>query len=560
VTKKNAAQVWQRKREELERWMKEIAQLDQVFKHPQFIEFVEIPANAKEILGIPNDNPESGAKPAAQPSKGGSNGNRNQSEGSPPRGDQEEKLLEALALLEKEKEQHEKLKAHSRQISVDFESHMLAFEELQNKSKTIEEQHEDTLASLKKYQDKTKDYEMKIKKNMESNTQDSKRLYEMENVVNDLMKETKQLKQINEKLEKEVKSKVDQISKVEGKMESLQMDLRKLEREKTESDIQRIELKRRLEHQRLLQSDPDSVQTIVSHLEKENSLLRQAQLLNQLFIDETDPVLVAANEKIKELEITMEDILEDKKSVIEKFMEEKNGEILRMTEDFSQDVSHVVQTEILVLRKELINKEMELNEISNQRILHNKTLEQHVYKKYKEKLSTIRNEMMRRLDKVKLEIHNLITNNSSFMEEQDKELTSNREVLRLKRIILDKEDTIQRLKLDIDANEDEYVIETQQLQAELDSLKKVALAQAEEGESAVMVLLKKQVADLNEEVKQSAINLEQEKKDSKIEMNRLEGEIKKLHIDFEDLTSSSSRRVNQLKLEMQKKENEFLIF
>ena len=49
----------------------------------------------------------------------------------------------------------------------------------------------------------------------------------------------------------------------------------------------------------MLQSDADNVQTVVSNLEKENSLLRQAQLLNQLFIEETDPILVAANDKVK---------------------------------------------------------------------------------------------------------------------------------------------------------------------------------------------------------------------------------------------------------------------
>ena len=72
--------------------------------------------------------------------------------------------------------------------------------------------------------------------------------------------------------------------------------------------------------------------------------------------------------------------------------------------------------------------------------------------------------------------------------------------------------------------------------------------------------MKKQVIDGNNEIKEIALKLEQEKKNSQIDKNRLESEIKKLHIDFEDLTNSSTRRVHQLKLEMQKNENEFFIF
>ena len=40
-------------------------------------------------------------------------------------------------------------------------------------------------------------------------------------------------------LEDEIEGKASQVLKIEGKMESLQMKLRKLEREKTDSDIQR---------------------------------------------------------------------------------------------------------------------------------------------------------------------------------------------------------------------------------------------------------------------------------------------------------------------------------
>lgn len=554
VTKKNASSIWQRKREDLERWIKEIAQDSTVFKHPQFIEFCDIPADAKKILGIPTDESESeSSKPSARPSG-------SQQPGGKTEDDLAEKYQEAMTLLEKEKEEHEKTKAHTRRVSVNFESTMMAFEELKTNSAAIQEQHEGTLESLNQYKEKTKTFQSKLKKNQQHSNQDTKKLYEMENVVNDLMKDTKELRKLNEKLEQEVQSKADQVSKIEGKMETLQMNLRKLEREKTDSDIQRIELTRRLEHQRMLQSDPDNIQTIVSHLEKENSLLRQAQLLNQLFIDEKDPVLIAANEKIQELETTLAEIIEDKKTVIVNFTEDKNKEMLRMTEEFSQSADHVVQTEILVLRKQLINKEMQLNEIANQRALHKKTLEQHVYKKYKEKLSTIRNEMMRRLDKVKLEIHNLITNNSSFMDEQDKEITSDREVLRLRRIILDKENHINRLKLDIDSNEEDHQIDKEQLQAESDNLKAFFSAEKEGGESAGAALLKKQVMDSTTEIKEIAKKLEQEKKNSQIDKNRLESEIKQLHIEFEDLTNSSTRRVHQLKLEMQKNENEFFIF
>ena len=91
--------------------------------------------------------------------------------------------------------------------------------------------------------------------------------------------------------------------------------------------------------------------------------------------------------EIKELELTLEEIIEDKKNVINNYTEEKNKEMMRMTEEFSQDANHVVQTEILVLRKQLINKEMELNEIANQRIVQKKNLEKHVYQKYKEKVT-----------------------------------------------------------------------------------------------------------------------------------------------------------------------------
>ena len=65
---------------------------------------------------------------------------------------------------------------------------------------------------------------------------------------------------------------------------------------------------------------------------------------------------------------------------------------------------------------------------------------------------------------------------------------------------------------------------------------------------------------MNDEIKEISRKLEDEKRSSQVEKSSLETEIKKLHIDFEDLTNSSTRRVHQLKLEMQKNENEFLIF
>ena len=71
---------------------------------------------------LDGDGDSGSAKPVAAPGGQGGGKNRESEDGL------NKKYEEAMAKLQEEKEEHEKLKAHSRQISVNFESHMLAFE------------------------------------------------------------------------------------------------------------------------------------------------------------------------------------------------------------------------------------------------------------------------------------------------------------------------------------------------------------------------------------------------------------------------------------------------
>merc|ERR1719204_591277 len=71
-------------------------------------------------------------------------------------------------------------------------------------------------------------------------------------------------------------------------------------------------------------------------------------------------------------------------------------------------------------------------------------------------------------------------------------------------------------------------------------------------------MMKQQIADLNDDVKAKTRELEDEKKLRGQEKIALETELKTLQVDFEDLSQASTRKVEKLKLELQKKENDLI--
>ena len=83
--------------------------------------------------------------------------------------------------------------------------------------------------------------------------------------------------------------------------------------------------------------------------------------------------------------------------------------------------------------------------------------------------------------------HTVDYNSCKFFLFLDKDVSSDREVLRLRRIILDKESHIARLKDDIERNEEDYQIEMEQMQSELDNMKEFFLAEKEEGGKTLML-------------------------------------------------------------------------
>merc|ERR1719361_2561915 len=223
-----------------------------------------------------------------------------------------------------------------------------------------------------------------------------------------------------------------------------------------------------------------------------------------------------------------------------------------------EDISEAARTEIFVLRKELLVKESDIKNLQIELSQQKKNIESDVYKKYKEKLSGIRTEMSRRLDKFRLELEKTVGSLGGDMTMAEIEDSTNREILRMRRLIVDKEDEVKKLKLELESVEEDFELENNTLKAEIDNLRDVALAQ-KLGESATLELLKKQVGDLNDDLKAKIKELEEEKKGRAKDKIESETAFKTLQIDFEDLTQSSHRKVGQLQIELTKRQNDLLL-
>merc|ERR1719361_1350043 len=118
-----------------------------------------------------------------------------------------------------------------------------------------------------------------------------------------------------------------------------------------------------------------------------------------------------------------------------------------------EDISEAARTEIFVLRKELLVKESDIKNLQIELSQQKKNIEADVYKKYKEKLTGIRTEMSRRLDKFRLELEQKVGTVGGDMTMAEMEDSTNREILRMRRLIVDKENEVKKLKLELESDE-----------------------------------------------------------------------------------------------------------
>jgi len=534
VKKKGADKIYFNKRRVLEDWLKELCGAELHEKSPEFADFI---GQKKDSSSPQMASPRAGSRSAAQAAA------------SP--------MVDAKIIQEKD-EEIEKLKAHNRRATMDLEDAMNMFAELEIKSKELEEENAKTFEQMKKQSEEHAEYTTLFKSNKEKQHESSKRLYELESMSNKLASENKQLFKVNADLRGEVENKQETIQRLESKIETLQISTRKVEREKTDLEISRIELQRKLEHQRLLKMDEDNVERIVDELEKENALLRETQMLNQLFVDEEDPIIVAMTEKIRELENAVEKLLIDKKMTVDELLEGKKEELLRVTRELTNDLEGAAQTEILVLRKELLIKESELKDKEIELVEQKKEIEANVFKKFKEKLTHIRSESSRRFDKLRVEVAKLTSTTHSHNDGgANKEDLTDREILRLRRLLLDQENSERKMKMELESQEKQYEVEVFHLTNENESLKNLALSK-NDSDSAMMAMMKQQISDLNDEIKLKAKTLEEERKLREKDKIAADTNYKTLQIDFDDLQKASTKKVERLKLDLQKKENDLL--
>jgi len=530
VKKKGADKIFFNKRGVLEKWLLELCTAELHEKNPEFADFIGQKKESSQMASPPRAGSKSAAQAASSP---------------------------GASLIQEKDEEIEKLKKHNRRATMELEDAMQMFAELEIKSKQLEEDNAKSLEQMKKQQGEHAEYTSLFKSNKEKQQESSKRVYELESMSNKLASENKQLFKVNADLRGEVESKQETIQRLESKIETLQISTRKVEREKTDLEISRIELQRKLEHQRLLKMDEDNVERVVDELEKENALLRETQMLNQLFVDEEDPIIVAMTEKIKELENAVEKLLIDKKRTVDELLAGKKEELLRVTTELTNDLDGAAQTEILVLRKELLIKESELKDKEIELVEQKKEIEGNVFKKFKEKLTHIRSESSRRFDKLRVEVAKLTSTTHHNDGGANKEDMTDREILRLRRLLLDQENSERKMKMELESQEKQYEVEIFHMTNENESLKNLALSK-NDSDSAMMAMMKQQISDLNDEIKAKARTLEEERKLREKDKIAADTNYKTLQIDFEDLQKASTKKVERLKLDLQKKENDLL--
>jgi len=527
VKKKGADKMFFNKRGVLEKWLLELCTAELHERNPEFADFIGQKKESSQMASPPR----AGSRSAAA------------SPGS--------------SVIQEKDEEIEKLKKHNRRATMELEDAMQMFAELEIKSKQLEENNAKTVGKMKKQQDEHAEYTTLFKSNKEKQQESSKRVYELESMSNNLASENKQLFKVNADLRGEVESKQETIQRLESKIETLQISTRKVEREKTDLEISRIELQRKLEHKRLLKMDEDNVERVVDELEKENALLRETQMLNQLFVDEEDPIIVAMTEKIKELENAVEKLIIDKKRTVDELLAGKKEELLRVTTELTNDLEGAAQTEILVLRKELLIKESELKDKEIELVEQKKEIEGNVFKKFKEKLTHIRSESSRRFDKLRVEVAKLTSTTHHNDGGANKEDMTDRKILRLRRLLLDQENSERKMKMELESQEKQYEVEIFHMTNENESLKNLALSK-NDSDSAMMAMMKQQISDLNDEIKAKARTLEEERKLREKDKIAADTNYKTLQIDFEDLQKASTKKVQRLKLDLQKKENDLL--